>query len=99
MTTHTSSAPFAGWKRNFLKPTTPSDFAGDRSTSKSFLISCWTYIHLCPEAFDDDATQIVWALSYMKTGCTAQWAVREFELKAKEGHLCFLNWLDFEEEF
>ena len=94
-----SPAPSAGQKRNFLKPATPSDFAGDRSAGKSFLISCRTYICLCPEAFSDDATQIIWAMSYMKTGCTAQWAAREFELKAKQGHLCFIDWLDFEEEF
>ena len=94
-----SPAPSAGRKRNFLKPATPSDFAGDRSTGKSFLISCRTYIRLCPEAFDDDATQIVWAMSYMKTGRAARWAAREFELEAKQGHLRFIDWLEFEEEF
>ena len=94
-----SPAPSVGQKRNFLKPATPSDFTGDCSTGKSFLISCQMYIRLCPKVFDDDAMQIVWAMSYMKTGCAAQWAVREFELKAKEGHLCFVDRLDFKEEF
>jgi len=35
----------------------------------------------------------------MKTGRTARWAAREFELEAKEGHLHFIDWLDFEEAF
>jgi len=35
----------------------------------------------------------------MKTGCAARWAAREFELEEKEGHLHFIDWLDFEEAF
>jgi len=56
-------------------------------------------LHLCPEVFDNDATQIIWAMSYMKTGHATRWAAREFELEAKKGHLRFIDWLDFEEEF
>ena len=46
--------------------------------------------------FEDDLTKIVWAMSYMKTGRANRWATRQ---EAKTGHLCFINWLDFEEEF
>jgi len=35
----------------------------------------------------------------MKTGCTNHWATHEFEQEAKTGHLHFIDWLDFEEEF
>jgi len=35
----------------------------------------------------------------MKTGCANRWATREFEQEAKTGHLRFIDWLDFEEEF
>jgi len=38
-------------------------------------------------------------MSYMKTGRANCWATREFEQEAKTGHLCFIDWLDFEEEF
>jgi len=62
-------------------------------------MSCQTYIRLCPEAFDDDSTKIVWAMSYMKSGCANRWATREFEQEAKAGRLCFLDWDDFEDEF
>jgi hypothetical protein len=89
----------AGPKKNFLKPSTPSEFDGNRSEGKAFLTSCRTYIRLCPEVFDDDATQIIWAMSYMKTGRAGRWATREFEQEARDGHLRFIDWLDFEEEF
>jgi len=71
---------------------------GDQAAGKAFLTSCRTYI-LCPEAFEDDLTKIVWAMSYMKTGCANHWATREFEQEAKTSHLSFIDWLDFEEEF
>lgn len=77
--------PSAGRKRNFLKPSAPPEFAGDRSAGKEFLNSCRTYIRLCPDAFEDETTQIVWAMSYMKTGRAARWAAREFEQEAQEG--------------
>ena len=35
----------------------------------------------------------------MKTGCANSWATREFEQEVKTGHLRFIDWLDFEEEF
>jgi len=35
----------------------------------------------------------------MKTGRANCWATREFEQEAKAGHLRFIDWLDFKEEF
>jgi len=35
----------------------------------------------------------------MKTGRANRWATREFEQEAKTGHLRFIDWLDFKEEF
>jgi len=49
--------------------------------------------------FEDDLTKIIWAMSYMKTGRANRWATGEFEQEAKTGHLRFIDWLDFEEEF
>ncbi|HEX9430181.1 MAG TPA: hypothetical protein VF944_07355, partial [Candidatus Bathyarchaeia archaeon] len=94
--TTTSSA---GRKHLSLKPALPPDFSGDRSTGKVFLTSCRTYIRLCPEAFEDDETKIVWAMSYMKSGRANRWATREFESETKSGHLRFIDWIDFKEEF
>jgi len=63
------------------------------------LTSCRTYIRLCLESFEDDLTKVVWAMSYMKAGHAGRWATREFEREAKSGHLRFIDWVDFEEEF
>jgi len=35
----------------------------------------------------------------MKTRHANRWATCEFEQEAKTGHLHFINWLDFKEEF
>ncbi len=48
--TTTSSA---GQRNISLKPALPLDFSGDRNAGKVFLISCQTYIQLCPEPFDN----------------------------------------------
>src|SRR6266700_6514196 len=65
-----------------LKPSNPSKFNGDQAKGKEFLTSCQTYICLCLEAFDNDTTKIVWAMSYMKSRRASRWATREFEHEA-----------------
>ena len=59
------------------------------------MASCQTYIHLCPEAFDNEDTKIIWAMLYMKRSCTGCWAAWEFEHESKNGTLHFIDWLDF----
>ena len=73
--------------------------ATDLQVCKVFLTSCRTYICLCPESFEDDLTKVVWAMSYMKAGRAGHWAMCEFEHKVKSGHLRFIDWVDFEDEF
>ena len=70
---HHSDTPAspAGRKKLSLRPSPPSIFGGDRTDGKVFLTSCRTYIRLCPEAFDDQEQQIVWAMSFMKDGRAA----------------------------
>jgi len=94
-----TSASTAGRKKLSLKPSTPSEFDGDRTKGKAFLTSCRTYIRLCPEAFDNETQQIIWAMSYMKAGRAGRWAAREFELESETGKLRFREWADFEDEF
>ena len=95
-----NSTPSAG-RKPLLRPSAPADFDGDRTRGKTFLTSCRTYIRLCPGAFEDDDTKIIWALSYMKSGRAGRWAAREFEYEAKSEsqNLRFLDWVDFEREF
>jgi len=92
-------ASSAGRKKVSLKPSFPPKFSGDQASGKAFLTSCWTYICLCPEVFKDDLTKIIWAMSYMKSGCANRWATHKFEQEVKAGCLCFLNWDNFENQF
>ena len=64
----------AGQKKVSLKPSNSTEYSGDRSEGKAFLTSCRTYLRLCPEAFEDDATRIIWAMSYMKSERAGRWA-------------------------
>ena len=80
------------------KPATPPDFDGDRKKGLSFLHSCQTYIHLCPEEFRDEQTKIVWAMSYMKSGRASKWTAQIFrweELPENLGCAKFVDWEDF----
>jgi len=89
----------AGRKKLSLKPSTASVFGGDRSQGKAFLTSCRTYIRLCPEAFDNEEQQVVWAMSYMKDDRAGRWAACEFDIEVADGQLRFKSWADFEVEF
>ena len=86
-------------RRTPLRPANPPDYDGDRRMGKAFLTACRTYIRLCPDAFEDEATQIIWALSFMKTGRANRWAERVFEREQLDNGLPFTDWLDFEDEF
>jgi len=69
-------------KKLVLKASLPAEFNGDRAKGKAFLTSCRTYIRLSPDAFPDDMTRIIWALSFMKADQASWWAQRELELEA-----------------
>jgi len=64
-----TAASSTGQRKISLKPALPPNFSGDRSAGKVFLMSCRTYIRLCPDPFDDDEMKIVWVMLYMKTEC------------------------------
>lgn len=66
---------------------------------KAFLTSCRIFIRLCPEAFQDEATKVVWAMSYMNRGRASKWVSRMLDQEALLGQLQFQDWMDFEDEF
>ena len=70
----TFNTPSASQKRPILKASVPGDFTGDCTKGKAFLSSCRTYMRLCPEAFPDETTRIIWALSFMKSDRAYRWA-------------------------
>jgi hypothetical protein len=49
--------------------------------------------------FPDDQTQIHWALSYCKSGCTANFAERIVRQETKTGKMVFSLWTKFTDEF
>lgn len=89
-------------KTRTARPATPPDFDGDRAKGQGFLDSCQTYIRLCQKEFPDEQTQIIWAMSYMKTGRAQKWAARIFrweQLPENNGCTKFFDWSDFRSEF
>src|SRR5438445_13034147 len=56
-----------GQRQVFLKPSLPLDFDSDWALGKAFLTFYQIYIHLCPEAFDDNLIKIIWTMFYMKS--------------------------------
>ena len=62
-------------------------------------MSARTYIHLCPEVFANQEQQIVWTMSYMKSGRAQRWAERELMRLTPTGATGFDGWADFEEVF
>ena len=91
--------PPAGQKGFSFKPSLPLAFNGDRTMGKAFLTSCRIFIRLCPGAFKDEVTKMVWAMSYMNIGRAAKWVSRELEQEAMSGQLRFLDWKGFEDAF
>ena len=67
------------------EPAKPSEFDGDRANGRSFLQSCTLYLGVCASDFPDEQSQILWAMSYMKTGRAATFATRAFTHEAKNG--------------
>jgi hypothetical protein len=82
-----------------IKPCAPNDFDRDRSKGHAFLTSCEIYTSLTASDFPDNQTQIHWALSYCKTGCTANFAERIVRQEMKTGKMVFTSWTEFTDEF
>ena len=81
------------------KPAKPSEYDGDRANGRTFLQSCTLYLDLCSRDFPDEKSQILWALSFMKSGRAAIFATRVFTHEAKNGVPLYPSWKDFAEAF
>jgi Retrotransposon gag protein/Zinc knuckle len=57
------------------------------------------YLGLCASNFPDEKSQILWALSLMKSGRAAIFATRAFIHEAKNGVPLYLSWKDFAKAF
>jgi Retrotransposon gag protein/Zinc knuckle len=82
-----------------VKPAKPSEYDGDHANGCTFLQSCTLYLGLCASDFPDEKSQILWALSFMKSGREAIFATRAFTHEAKNGVPLYPSWKDFAEAF
>ena len=81
------------------EPAKPSEYDGNRANGRNFIQSCRLYLGVCASDFPDEQSQILWALSFMKTGRAATFAARAFTYEAKNGTPLYANWKAFFEAF
>ena len=65
----------------------------------SFLNSYELYINLAPHQFEDEHAKIMWAMSYMKSGCTVRFVNRQMRSYQAIGSLPYATWMEFVVEF
>jgi hypothetical protein len=83
----------------YVKPSPLMEFSGDRMHGQAFLNSCKLYSHLASHQFDCDDTRIVWAFSYMKTGCAALFVDHVLREEARTTWKRFSMWNAFRTTF
>jgi hypothetical protein len=77
------------------KPDKPFKYNGDCANGRTFLQSCTLYLGLCVSDFPDEKSQILWALSFMKSGGAAIFSTHAFTHEAKNGVPLYPSWKDF----
>ena len=81
------------------EPAKPLEFDGNRANGRSFLQSCTLYLGVCASNFPEEQSQILWAMSYMKTGRAATFTTFAFAHEAKNGTPLYATWKAFTEAF
>ena len=81
------------------EPAKPLEFDGDCVNSRSFLQSCTLYLGVCASDVPDEQSQILWVMSYMKTGGAVTFATHAFTHEAKNGMPLYVNWKAVTEAF
>ena len=87
------------YSKRTAEPAKPSKYDGDRANGHIFIQSCSLYLGVCASDFPDKQSQILWALSFMKTGRAATFATRAFTYEAKNGTPLYATWKNFVEAF
>jgi Retrotransposon gag protein/Zinc knuckle len=81
------------------KPAKPSEYDGDHANGRTFLQPCTLYLHLHARDFLNKMSQILWVLSFMKSGRAVIFATHVFTHEAKNGVPLYPSWKDFGEAF
>jgi hypothetical protein len=82
-----------------IKPSSPNEFGGNRAKGRAFLNSCELYMALTPHQSADDHAKIMWALSFMKSGCAACFMERQMWGYHNIGSLSYASWQEFVDKF
>ena len=82
-----------------LKPSSPSDFDGDRKKGRAFLNSCELYYRLVPHQFSDEHVFIHWVISFMKSGRASLFADRVLRFESKNDTTKYSTWSEFRQAF
>jgi hypothetical protein len=81
------------------KAADPEVFSGDRKKADPFLRAVALNIAIQPNAFPDDRTRILYALSWMKGGSAGEWAANHTRSMLEANQQPFNSWDDFRARF
>ena len=97
----TAPIPAGSGKPKPLRPkvASPSDYDGNRAAGRAFLNSCLLYIRMCSDHFRSESEQMLWVMSYMKSGRAVQWTDQIFREEELTGISPFADWEDFIAQF
>lgn len=81
------------------KAADPEVFSGDRKKADPFLRAVSLNIAIQPNAFPNDLTKILYALSWMQGGSAGDWAANHTRTILEGGQNPFTSWKDFQSRF
>jgi len=82
-----------------VKPTSPSDFDGDREKGRAFINTCHIYFSICRDSFKGDQAHIHWALSFFKSDQAFHFATKVMHSEQQSGRWHYKDWPAFEKDF
>jgi hypothetical protein len=88
-----------GSNTQHIKPLSPNDFRGDCTKGQTFLNSCELYAALTPHQFVNNNAKIMWAFSFIKSGCATQFVDQHIRSYQNMGSISYETWGEFVEDF
>ena len=82
-----------------LKLGQPPAFDGDPAKARGWFNNAQLYLLVNKDIYNDDDRKIAFALSFMREGSTALWALTETEAAFKQNPPSFGTWQDFLDKF
>ena len=82
-----------------LKLGQPPTFDGDPAKARGWFNNAQLYLLVNKDIYNDDDRKIAFALSFMREGSTALWAITETKVAFKRNPPSFGTWQDFLNKF